>query len=169
MGNSIVITEPVENSQVLKKLFKEIYINRDNEKTIPDDFAKVNHFGNNCRKIFIGVPGEDDCIIKDNERALLQKILAAIKLTEGDVFIVSIKEIDPGSFNRLIGNDRFDKLLFFGVTPLQVGWYIDVQLYVRTYFMEKEILFAESLPVLSANESAKKKLWGQLQALFNIK
>jgi hypothetical protein len=169
MSNLTIVTEPTENNQVLKKLFREVYIGNDHEMQTPDDVAKVRHFGNNGRKIFIGVTSNDGEILKPADRTLLQKILAAVKLSEDDVFIASINDILPASFNNFIEGNAFDKLFFFGVEPIQFNWHLDIVQYQRTFFSDKELLFAESLSVLSTNDLAKKKLWMQLQLIFNLK
>jgi hypothetical protein len=169
MSNLTIVTRPFEYDNVIKELFKEIYINDGNEKYTPDDFAKVNHFGNNNSKIFIGVTNDTSAILNNAERGLLQKILGAVKLTEDDVFITSLNNIQPGLFNNFISHNNFNKLFFFGIIPEQLGWHIEMKHYQRMSFMEKELLFAESLSVISVNEAAKKKLWVQLQLIFNIK
>lgn len=169
MSNLTIVTGSVENDQVIKKLFREVYYSANHEIPTHDEFAKVKHFGNNGRKIFIGVFGYNDNILESPERTLLQKILAAIKLSEDDVFIASINNILPASFTSFIQAHGFEKLLFFGVQPKQLGWHLEVMPYFRTYFMEKEMLFAEPLSVLNTDDSAKKKLWQELQQIFNLK
>jgi DNA polymerase III psi subunit len=169
MSNLNISTEPVINNPALKKLFRDVYITSDNEKQSPDAVAKINHIGNNKSKIFIGVCDNENGILNEDERLLLQKILAAVKLNEDDVFIASLNDIQPVPFNSLISQNKFDKLLFFGIEPKQLNWHIEVLLYQKMNFMEKDILFAESLTVLKANEISKKKLWGQLQSIFSIK
>ncbi len=169
MSNLNISTEPITNNPVLKKLFREVYITNGSEKQSPDAVAKINHIGNNKSKIFIGISGADNGSLNNDERSLLQKILSAVKLSEDDVFIANLNDIQQVSFNSFISQNKFDKLLFFGIEPKQLDWHIEVLPYQKTYFMEKDVLFAESLSVLKANEASKKKLWVQLQTIFSIK
>src|SRR5580698_1850298 len=99
MSNLTISTEPVDNNPVLKKLFKKVYVTSGSEKQTTDDVAKVNHIGNNKRNIFIGTsePGNKD--MTNEERSFLQKILAAVKLSEEDVFIASARAIEQVPFN----------------------------------------------------------------------
>lgn len=169
MSNLNISTEPITDNPALKKLFKEVYITSDSEKQLPDDVAKLNHIGNNKSKIFIGVCDDENGSLNSDERLLLQKILAAVKLSEDDVLIATLRDIKRVSFNGFISQNKFDKLLFFGIEPKQLGWHIEVLPYQKAHFMEKDTLFAESLATIKVNETAKKKLWGQLQTIFPIK
>lgn len=166
MSNLYFSAETV-SIETIRKLFKEVYVTNIDEKTI--DIINVKHIGSNKSKIFIAVMGSDKDIISGDERTLLQKILAAVKLSEEDVFIAALNATEPIAFNNFISLNKFEKLFFFGITPAQLGWHIEMLPYQKMRFMEKDILFVESLDVIKTNEQSKKKLWAQLQTIFSLK
>jgi len=97
------------------------------------------------------------------ENVLLIKILEAVGLTMEKVFIVRKPNINLNILWRYLSNS---KCLFFGINPLKMGLYINVDAYVPTVFDNKVLLLSHSINALQKHPEKKKLLWKALQNIF---
>lgn len=97
--------------------------------------------------------------------ALLSKIFQAVgKNMEQDAYLVNGSDLPL--YNNITANPHVQKVLFFGVNPLEVGLQLQAKAYELLPFQGKQLLFSHNLGVIAQDLEKKKQLWGRLQAMF---
>ena len=98
--------------------------------------------------------------------ALLQKILSAIQWsTEQNCNLLQIETAVP--YKDLLPTfPNLHTLLVFGWKPTELGLHLSLPLYQLAPFQNKQLLFADALETIAADQQQqKKRLWRQLQQL----
>lgn len=100
------------------------------------------------------------------ERQMLGKMLAALKLNWEDVALISGQP--ESTFHHLRGSSMcFNKMIAFGFTPATLGMNIAADNYRLLNFQDTQIIFSESLSILSQNlNSSKDRLWKAVKEMF---
>ncbi len=120
------------------------------------------HFqGSTASGVAIVVNNSDTDFLTTEEKTLLSKILAAIKLQLNDVAVINLKDNDHLTQNLLKEVGIVRCLVFDSNSPL-----VKADLYEPIQAMGIAFLKCNNLGVISAEVSEKKMLWAQLQKLF---
>ena len=124
---------------------------------IKEDFTTVPELefeGGNLKKVLVVYQSEWS--VADKE--LIVKILAAVKLTLNDVVLLQMDKQKTGNLESYIEFFESKFVLAFGLKASNL------------YQIEKEenqaFLYADSVPVLSQDNTKKRDLWQALKKMF---
>ncbi len=121
--------------------------------------------GNNKKKLLILITKED--AEEDKAMTTLKAILNAIKYDmEEDCALLPIDSKESIVFQKL-PLDACHHIISFGISPKQMGLQIQHHNYTTLKILEKELLFADTLSVITNDVSKKKLLWAALQSIFS--
>lgn len=101
-------------------------------------------------------------------REFLTKILQAVKtnLSE-DVWVLDVTQEGMPHWAELSKTVRCQKAIIFGIAPAQLGLHLRLPIYECTEFRGCNILLADSLEAINADNGKKKYLWRELQTMFS--
>jgi len=120
--------------------------------------------GQNQKKVLIIVSHSiDDLNSVDN--VLLFNILNAIKLTIDDIQLVEFTGIPLKLLFNMI---EFDKCMFMGLNPKQVGMQMVSMPYQVFNFQNKQFLLSHGTNLLNKHKKHKESLWKALQKMFPV-
>lgn len=103
--------------------------------------------------------------LSEEERQMLGKMLAALKLSWEDVTLIPAQS--GISFRDLKRSMHFKKLIAFGFTPTSFGLNITAQNYSLLNFQDAQIVFSESLSTVNQNQNnSKNRLWKAVKQMF---
>ncbi len=164
IDEDIYVIKSDQLSQIDKVATQE---NIDNEQTGSDTKAPIPserplHFqGSTTSGVAIVVNNSNTDFLTTEEKTLLSKILAAIKLQINEVAVINLKDNDHLTQNLLKEMGIVRCLVFDSNSPL-----VQADLYEPINAMGIAFLKCNDLGVISAEVSEKKMLWAQLQKLF---
>ena len=101
--------------------------------------------------------------LSDEHIPLLEKISAALKADfKHDVYCLALEQND-----KITLHDYYDVtptlILSFGVSPSELGIWIDLPQYGIRFFDTTTLIYSASLPELEKNAALKKDLWKHMQ------
>lgn len=108
-----------------------------------------------------------NAMLKDSAIAQLNKILKAVDSAPERTLIFDF-EHQKVLFKQLTRMNTPERILLFGMDPLQVGLQTFFERYRPYKFMGKTLLFADDLGSISADKNLKNKLWTALKEIYNI-
>ena len=101
------------------------------------------------------------------ERELLSKILTAVRYDlEKDALLLEQEAHLPLNLPRIFRSKTIERIIVFGLAPAQLGLSIDIVHYRPLVFLERQFLFAHSLPEIASDKTLKSALWKALQQMF---
>jgi hypothetical protein len=124
--------------------------------------------GKNEKQIVIVVHYDDSPHLPDEELSFLTNILAACKLTLGDVAIVNMKNYPGHSYKEFLEYFNCSKVLLFGVDPLSFGLPIGFPHFQIQSFSNCDFLYSPPLYERNTDQLFKSKLWVSLRRIFGI-
>ena len=128
---------------------------------VPPVDAPIKYEGGNKKKLLVLCRCAD--ALSPAERELLEKILAAVKMSMQDIALIAASAVQP--FHALKKNIEFTTMLAFGFK--QDALSLNIHFIDHPFnFCGVELLFTESLATLLERKDLKAKLWMQLQAMF---
>jgi len=102
----------------------------------------------------------------ESELALLHKILAAVPLDVAQECAIIIEEGTLRYKDFVAQAPHLQTVLVFGRVPRDLGLHIQLPLYELGAFQGIQLLFANDLATIAANQqSEKQRLWKQVQQL----
>ncbi|MBD0376145.1 MAG: hypothetical protein ICV51_11000 [Flavisolibacter sp.] len=127
----------------------------------------ITYFGGYAQNILILVNKPDETFLSERELSFLNNILGACKLTIADVALVNwVRQSLP--FNELLDSFLPKTILFFDLSPQDVGLPLHFPQYQIQVFKEITFLHAPSLLMIENEKSHKAWLWTSLKKLFGI-
>lgn len=119
-------------------------------------------YNNDARQTLIVIRNTDEQHLE-----FLSKILSAIKydMTK-DVVLIAVNPDAAIHLIQLTKTYDVFNILLFGIKPKDVGLYGQIPNYYPISINEKQILVADALAQIAANQSKKKDLWTALQRMF---
>lgn len=106
----------------------------------------------------------NDTILEAPLKALLEKIMSAVKRSLDDVLLVNVREASPEQIEALLTEQNHRHLIAFGTS--KVAELNSAILYQLTEVNRKSYLKADALSAIAQNVEMKKALWGALKAMF---
>ena len=124
--------------------------------------------GSNQRNILVIVNYNNAVHLPDEELSFLTNMLAACKLSLGDVAIVNRHNYKDVKYKDLLTHFQSKIVFLFGVEPAAFGLpvnfpYFQVQLLANTTF-----LYTPALEERTTDPLLKSKLWVSLRSIFGI-
>jgi hypothetical protein len=171
--------------EVIARLYPSSLINNDKTGFVEPD-ALVKHItkdetetenpatpawkflGSNQQKILIVVNYGDAVHLPDEELSFLTNMLAACKLSLGDVAIVNRNNYKDVFYKDILTHFQSKIVFLFGVEPAKFGLpvsfpYFQVQSVANTTF-----LYTPALEERHTDALLKSKLWVSLRSMFGI-
>jgi len=140
----------------MKSLFEDIEVYSVKERST----EKISFEGSNKRQVLLICPAS----LTADQRALLSRILSAVKLELNDVALLHSDSLPP--YRQLEAEMDFRKMILFGIAPAQLSLNISCPEYTPVNFQGVEILVSESLMHLEGNSHSKDMLWKALKKMF---
>jgi len=107
--------------------------------------------------------------MEENQRAFLQKILAAAKFDiADDIFLYNLTNADQISFKQLKKAIPIKCLLLFGIHPKTIGLHVNCLAYEPFQFNELTIIVADDLKIIEADQKLKGALWNSIKETFDL-
>ncbi|GAB5524614.1 MAG: hypothetical protein Roseis2KO_24860 [Roseivirga sp.] len=119
--------------------------------------------GNNLKHCLLLVES-GDTILEAPLKALLEKIMSAVKRSLDDVLLVNVREASTEQIEALLSEQNHRHLIAFGTT--KVAELNNATLYQLTEVNRKSYLKADALSAIAQNVEMKKALWGALKGMF---
>jgi len=124
--------------------------------------------GSNQRNILVVVNYSNAVHLPDEELSFLTNMLAACKLSLGDVAIVNRNNYKDVLYKDILTHFQSKIVFLFGVEPAAFGLpvsfpYFQVQLFANCTF-----LYTPALEVRNNDPLLKSKLWVSLRSIFGI-
>ncbi|MCE7992389.1 MAG: hypothetical protein HEP71_10425 [Roseivirga sp.] len=119
--------------------------------------------GNNLKHCLLLVES-DEAVLEAPLKALLEKIMGAVKRSLDDVLLVNVREANTEQIEALLSEQNHRHLIAFGtnrVTELN-----NAPLYQLSQVKGKNYLRADALSAIAQNIEMKKALWGALKGMF---
>lgn len=101
--------------------------------------------------------------LTDENKALLENILKAIKLEAKDFYLCCLKENERLESQKAVSITEAKYVISFGVHPKYIGMNILPSMYKALHFNQYSVLFSDLLSVLQKDKSKKTTLWKALQ------
>jgi hypothetical protein len=134
--------------------------------TVPEK-KRWNYLGSNDKRILIVVSHLSVPFLPDDELNFLTSILAACKLSMGDVAIINFQKTDNSELPDLIDQES-KTVLLLGIGPAAIGLPINFPPFQLQSFNKRVYLHAPSLSEIEKDKKLKKQLWDSLKKLFDL-
>lgn len=160
---------------IIADWFKHHLIEDNSNKTsikISSNNASISFLGNNRKNIVIVVNEADGVFISDASLSLLEKLLAACKLTLNDVAIINTSKNNI-IYKEIKAHLQPQTLLLMGVEPtfIQLPFVFPFHK-IQAYDNCKMLITTSIVRMQQTHEATvlqeKKELWGLLKTLFNL-
>lgn len=142
---------PIEPAPMVMKEPEPVYL-----KPLPTE-------GNNLKHCLLLVES-NEAVLEAELKALLEKIMGAVKRSLDDVLLVNVKEAGIEQIEALLSEQNHRHLIAFGTRKV-----VDLNnaaLYQQTLVNRKSYLRADALSAIAQNVEMKKALWGALKGMF---
>jgi hypothetical protein len=146
-------------------LYKECLV--ETGVTSVPETKQLKYLGNNYKKIIVVVSHQTVPVLPDEELGFLTNVLAACKLSIGDIGIINNQKVDQTDLQEIIHSEARNVLLF-GVEPLAIGLPINFPTFQLQPFNNRTYLQAPSLTQIENDKALKAKLWNALKVMFGI-
>ncbi|MBL7805573.1 MAG: hypothetical protein JNL02_17660 [Saprospiraceae bacterium] len=130
----------------------------------PENSLPEHIEGSFARRVMVILSSDEN--LPDN-RAFLTKVLAAAQLNLlQDCLLVEVPASGSIALSGILKVKQPTQVLVFGISPEQLGFRIQVNLYQPFHFQHTSFLFAEKLGLVEPDKNRKGQLWRALQTLF---
>lgn len=119
--------------------------------------------GSNLKHCLLLVESHE-AVLEAPLKALLEKIMGAVKRSLDDVLLVNVREASNEQIEALLSEQNHRHLIAFGTT--KVAELNNAALYQLTEVNRKNYLRADALSAIAQNVEMKKALWGALKGMF---
>lgn len=171
---------------VLSRLYPSSLINTDKIDTVQPDIladkdltkTKINperppasawkFLGSNQQKILIVVNYTDAVHLPDEELSFLTSMLAACKLSLGDVAIVNRNNYKDVLYKELLTHFQSKIVFLFGVEPAEFGLPVSFPYFQVQSLANSTFLYTPALEERHTDALLKSKLWVSLRSIFGI-
>lgn len=138
------------------------------EKAAAQKREEVFHYlGENKRFTLVLVNYPEEEYMPEAEKAYLEKVLSAVKLTLDDIALLNYARYSDRKYTDLKDFFAFTTLLLFGVAPGLLHIPGPVLPYHLGLVEGVKILAADSTEVFRPDNGKKKPLWSELQKTFS--
>jgi hypothetical protein len=155
-------------SSIIRDLYKDslydLNENNPSEKSIAD--LKNHTLGDNKQNILVLIKDKSVPVIADDDLAVLNRILAACKLSLRDIALSNIADFESTGYEFIFGLFQPQTILLLGVTPSDINLPVNFPLYNIYQFSKIKLVAAPDLASIEANKEIKKSLWARRQKLF---
>ena len=124
--------------------------------------------GSNQQKILIIVNYKDAVHLPDEELSFLTSMLAACKLSRGDVTIVNRNNYQDVSYKDILAHFQSKIVFLFGVEPAAFGLPVSFPFFQVQTVANSTFLYAPALEERHTDTLLKSKLWVSLRSIFGI-
>ena len=138
------------------------------EEEISIDKDQWKLLGENKKNILIVVRNKGVLPLPENEMRLLNNMLAACKLSMGDVILLDHDFSPLVTYKELLERFNSRVILLFGTEPADLQLPIRFPHFQIQPFANGSFLFIPGLKEIAADEILKSKLWVSLRRLFAI-
>ena len=138
-----------------------------NTKTEPRQ-AGLKYLGDNKKNILIVVAYNDAVYLPDDELTFLTTMLAACKLSLGDVAIINRHNHPALLYESVIQQLQSRKILLFGIDPVDFGLPVSFPHFQVQNLRGRTFLYSPSLGEQRNDALLKSKLWVCLRNIFGI-
>jgi hypothetical protein len=120
--------------------------------------------GANARQVLVGFFDEQS----DEREEYLKKIMGAAKLNLLEDCLILRGSLDTKfpSFAHIQAAHPIQKVVLFGINPLDLGLNLTMPLYQPIVFAQTTFLFVDKLSTIEASKERRAALWACLQRLF---
>jgi hypothetical protein len=156
--NSFTCQSLFSNKLVDSKLSGEINTKLEN--------SAIDFLGDNRKKVVFVVNNDKEKYVSNEEMALLNNLLAACKLSLGDISLVNF--YPARNIDYEIINERFNAkyILLFGITCAQIGLPFNIPHFQVQKFQDQTYLFNPPFNDLLTDKNSKSALWICLKKMF---
>lgn len=164
--NNIQLPAPV-----LQDLYKNTLIDSPAASTPKNNAPAGNiaFLGNNHQHITIVGNDASSIYLNDDDLKFLMGILAACKLSMGDVALVNRAKSTTLTYTAIEEELNAATILLFGVEPSALHLPLQFPHYQVQRFNNQVYLSAPDLHLIAADKAEKTKLWNCLKQIFSIK
>ena len=128
----------------------------------------IKYLGNNLKNILVVVTHTDAVHLPDEELNFLTNMLAACKLSLGDVAIINRNNLEEKTYKDLLTNFKSRIVFLFGIEPFSFGLPVSFPHYQVQTVADCTFLYTPSLDEQRNDPLLKSKLWVSLRSIFNI-
>ncbi|WP_336517610.1 hypothetical protein [Pollutibacter soli] len=155
-------------ASIIRNLYKDsLYdLNENSTQEKSADSLKNHTLGDNQQKILVLIKDKSVPVISDEDLAVLNRILAACKLSLRDISLSNIAEFETTGYEFIFNQFQPQTMLMLGVAPSEIDLPVNFPLYNIYQFSKIKMVAAPDLSTIEANKEIKKSLWTSLQKLF---
>lgn len=153
-------------SSMLADLYRDSLVETESKTSAPAP-KQLKYLGNNQKHIIVVVSHESVPFLPDEELNFLSTVLAACKLSIADIGILNAYNAEETELQNII-NTEGNKVLLFGIQPLEIGLPINFPAFQLQPFNNRTYLYAPALSQIENDKALKGKLWISLKAMFGI-
>jgi hypothetical protein len=124
--------------------------------------------GSNQQNILIVVNYSNAVHLPDDELSFLTNMLAACKLSLGDVAIVNRNNYKDVLYKELLTHFQSKIVFLFGVEPAEFGLPVSFPYFQVQSLANSTFLYTPALEERHTNTLLKSKLWVSLRGIFGI-
>lgn len=156
------------SSSIIRNLYRDsLYdLDENNPSGKATDDLKNHSIGDNQQKILILIKDNSVPVIADDDLTVLNRILAACKLSLRDIKLSNISGFESMGYESIFDQFQARTVLLLGVAPSDIDLPVNFPLYNIYQFSKIKMIAAPDLPSIEANKEIKKSLWASLQKLF---
>lgn len=160
-NEGVIEKAPVES--VTETITKEVEI--ETKEPTP---AQITLEGANKQKTIVIVNDKSQGVIKESNKAFLEKILSAAKLNLDDIAICN-NSVQPITIGDVSKQSPTERVILFGPGAFEVG-VKDAQIpkYELKINNGVSILCCDNLELIQTDQNKKKALWLGLQRMFQL-
>lgn len=168
--SGFLVTELYKDSLVIDTESKENYSpNESSVQKIEPELNKWKFLGGNEKNILLLLNNRSIVHLPDEDLVFLTGILAACKLSVGDVTILNVANYPSIAYQPLLKRFSSEKVLLFDVPPESLDLPISFPHFQLQNFAGVTYLSSPSLNEISNDKMLKTQLWNCLKTLFSIK
>ena len=153
----------IQQSKPIQPLSAEI--TRESDKTIETGWKFL---GNNQKNILIVVDYNNSVHLPDEELNFLTNMLAACKLSLGDVAIVNKNSYKENGYKHFLAEFKSKIIFLFGVEPFDFGLPVSFPYFQVQSVAGCTFLYTPTLDEQRNDALLKSKLWVSLRIIFDI-
>jgi len=126
------------------------------------------YLGNNQQKILVVVNYRDAVHLPDEELSFLTSMLAACKLSLGDVAIINRNNFQNVPYKEILSHFQSRIVFLFGIEPAEFGLPVSFPSYQVQSLANVTFLYTAALEERHTDPLLKSKLWVCLRNIFSI-
>jgi hypothetical protein len=128
----------------------------------------IESLGGNGKHVIFLVKDKENKFISDKLMVFLQDLLAACHLTMGDVALINFEQKLPITLTNISFQFEPEKVLSFGISANELNLAGESTLFEVQKINDVDYLFCPPIEAIQSSVAFKKKLWKNLQELFNL-